>query len=203
MMFRGNAGGARGKLEASLAQLSITVCTADAGEADILLIRVLQRTRAQVLRIWPLPEVLGAETDVLFCDYAPDLPLRLPWVAGEPRAALIVLLPQADTYDVGVLNNCAPHGVVYRPYQPHAILATLVLGRSQFLYERRLRTRISRLEENLRAGRDIERAKQILMEQNQIDEEGAYRALRQRAMENHATVAEVASRIVDYPMRFR
>jgi AmiR/NasT family two-component response regulator len=133
----------------------------------------------------------------------PRPPSRLPWLAGEPRAALIILLPQTDTYDLRVLDCCAPHGLLHRPYQPHAILASLVLGRSQFLYEKRLRSRISRLEENLRAGRDIERAKQILMEQNDLDEEGAYRALRRKAMENRATVAEMASMIVDYTARFR
>lgn len=192
-----------GRLEASLAQLSVTVCTTDSTEADLLLVRTLQRTRAQVVRVWPLPRVLTFDTDVLFCDYAPDLPSRLPWLAGEARAALIVLLPQTDAYDLGVLTACAPHAVLYQPYQPHAILASLVLGRHQFLYEGRLRARIARLDENLRAARDIERAKRIIMQQQHVDEEAAYRALRQRAMNNRSTIADVASRIVDSSAGFR
>jgi AmiR/NasT family two-component response regulator len=195
--------GVEANLQASLAQLSITVCTADQTDADLLLVRTLQRTRAQVTRISPLPAKLTTETDVLFCEYAPDLAARLPWVPGEPRATLVVLLPQADTYDLNVVKTCAPNAVLHQPYQPHAVLTSLVLGRSQYLYESRLRTRIARLDENLRAVRDIERAKQILMEQDHLDEEEAYRTLRQRAMDHRATIAEVAACIVDYSARFR
>jgi AmiR/NasT family two-component response regulator len=198
MGFRpGKPAKSEGKLLASLAHLSVTLCTNDSTEAELLLVRTLQRTRARVVRIWPLPSTLTAETDVLFCEYAPDLPSRLPWLPGEPRATLIILLPQTDTYDLGVLYSCAPDAVLYRPYQSHSIIASLILGRSQFLYHGRLHDRVARLDESLRASRDIERAKQIIMEQDNIGEDAAYRALRQLAMSRRATIAEIASRIVD------
>ena len=86
---------------------------------------------------------------------------------------------------------------MYRPFQPHAILTALMLARGQFQYEKRLRTRIERLDENLRLLREIEQAKRILMQREQLSEHDAYDWMRSLAMKKRTTVAELASQIVD------
>jgi AmiR/NasT family two-component response regulator len=72
-----------------------------------------------------------------------------------------------------------------------------MLARGQFQYEKRLRTRIERLDENLRLLREIEQAKRILMEREQLSEQDAYDRMRSLAMKKRTTVVELASQIVD------
>ena len=183
-------------LRGHLANLNITVCAEPGAESEQL-VRELQRTRAAVIRQWPLPRTLSVEPDVLFCEFAPDLVARLPWNPGEPRCALVILLPQSGSYDPEAVYKCSPGAVLYRPFPPHAILTALILARGQFQYEKRLRTRIERLDETLRLLREIEQAKRILMEREQLSEQDAYDRMRSLAMKKRTTVAQLASQIVD------
>ena len=161
-----------------------------------MLIRELQRTRNRVRHVWPPPDPLPADTDVLFCDLAPGLPTRLPWLPGDPKAALVLLIPAAAP-DLELMRKSAPEALLHRPFTAPAILASLVLARSRFGYERRLRSRIEHLDMTLRAMRSVERAKVILMGARNMAEEDAYRFLRSQAMERRVSVGAVAAAIVD------
>jgi len=183
-------------LRGQVANLNITICAAPDTESEDL-IRELRRTRATVIRQWPMPRTLSVEPDVLFCEFAPDLVARLPWNPGEPRCALVVLLPQSGSYDPNAVYKCSPGAVLYRPFQPHAILTALMLARGQFQYEKRLRARIERLDENLRLLREVEQAKRILMEREQLSEQDAYRRMRSLAMKKRTTLVRLASQIID------
>jgi AmiR/NasT family two-component response regulator len=162
-----------------------------------LLIRELQRLRCIVTHVWPIPDRLPGDVDVILAAYSEMLHERLPWVPGEATAALVVLLPQRGGYDVKTLRNCGPDAVLFRPWQMHHIVAAVEIARNQYQYIKRLRSRISRLDENIRAVRDIERAKTILVETRKMSEEDAYAFLRTQAMERRVSVAALASAFVD------
>jgi hypothetical protein len=81
-----------GGLPVEVVDLDIVVA-ARRDETTEPLIRALQRARARVRQLWPLPDVLPGETDVIFCELTPDLPNRVPWIPGEPKAALVVMIP--------------------------------------------------------------------------------------------------------------
>lgn len=181
--------------EASGLDVVVAAARDASGEA---LIRELQRTRARVRHFWPPPNPLPSDTDALFCDLVPSLPARLPWLPGEPKAALVVLMPSAETaLDLDLLRKAAPEAVLHRPFTAPAILAALVLARSRFAYERRLRGRIERLDLTLRSMHSVERAKAILMGARKMQEEDAYRFIRSQAMERRISVGAVATAIVD------
>lgn len=179
-----------------LAALTIAVAARrdEDGEA---LIRELQRTRAQVRHVWPVPERLPDDADVLYCDLAPGLPDRLPWVPGEPKSALVVVLPRMPSPDLDLLYNAAPDAVLHRPFAPGAVLTSLLLAHSQFRYGQRLRGRIEKLDETLRTMRSVERAKSILMSARSMREDEAYHFLRRQAMARRVPISAVASAIVD------
>ena len=183
-------------LRGHLANLNITVCAEPGAEREQL-VRELQRTRATVIGQWPMPRTLSVEPDVLFCEFASDLVERLPWNPGEPRCALVILLPQSGSYDPDAVYKCSPGAVLYRPFQPRAILTALMLAQGQFQYEKRLKTRIERLDETLRLLREVEQAKRILMEREQLSERDAYDRMRSLAMKRRTTVAQLAAQIVD------
>ena len=173
----------------------LVVCEAD--DDGQTLLRHLQRTRAAVRHQWPAPDRIGENTDVLFCEYGPGLGSRLAWMPGEAEAALIILLPQNGRFDFHEVQVACPNAVLHRPYQPPSIDAALMIAHDQFAFFKRQKLRIQRMEENVRAMRDIEKAKQLIMMRDRIGEAEAFRILRDMAMKKRVTVASLASKLVD------
>ena len=165
-------------------------------EAGDFLIRELQRLRIVAHYILPSAEPLPADADVVFCDYEPNLSRRLPWLTGDGRAALIIILPQTDTVMTDALASATPQAVLARPFTTNAILASLVVARTAFRYEQRLRSKIERLEENLRSMRTVERAKTMLMSSKGYSDEEAYKQIRSQAMARRTSVSTLAAAIV-------
>lgn len=162
-----------------------------------LLVRELQKTRAGVRHIWPIPDQIPVDFDVVFCELCSDLPRRLPWLPGSPSTALVLVVRAGTAVDLNTLNNCAPNAVVHLPVVKDAAVTALALGRNHFLYERRLRGRIEKLDDNLRMMRSVERAKAILIETKNLSEQEAYHFLRSRAMERSLSIGAIAAMIVD------
>ena len=181
---------------AEISSLEIVVAVPRDEEGDTLA-RELLRTRSGVRRLWPLPPRLPDGVDVMFCELTPELPQCLPWVPGQPLAALVVVTPAVQMPPLKLLRNCAPHAVLHRPFTSGTVLTSLAVARAQFLYEQRLRGRIDKLDETLRSFRSVERAKNILMEERNLDEEAAYHFMRRQAMSQRVSVGAVAAAIID------
>jgi AmiR/NasT family two-component response regulator len=181
---------------AEISSLEIVVAVPRDEEGDMLA-RELLRTRSGVRRLWPLPARLPDGVDVMFCELTPELPQCLPWVPGQPLAALVVVTPAVQMPPLKLLRNCAPHAVLHRPFTTGTVLTSLAIARAQFLYEQRLRGRIDKLDETLRSFRSVERAKNILMEKRNLDEEAAYHFMRRQAMSQRVSVGAVAAAIID------
>jgi AmiR/NasT family two-component response regulator len=189
-----SGGGQAASAEISSLEIIAAVPLDNEGDA---LSRELARTRSRIRRLWPMPARLPENADVIFCELVTELPQCLPWVPGQPTAALVVVTSAVQPPDLRLLRNCAPHAVLHRPFTAGTVLTSLALGRAQFLYERRLRTRIDKLDETLRAFRSVERAKSILMQTQKLDEEEAYRFIRRQAMNRRVSITAVAAAIVD------
>jgi AmiR/NasT family two-component response regulator len=178
------------------AELNIAVIVErdDSGES---LIRELQRQRAGVRHIWPLPAQLPLQYDAIFCTLSSDLPQRIPWVPGEPSSALILVDDGKEPLNLDLIHNCASHGMLHYPATSRMIQSVLMLARESFQYERRLRGRIEKLDESLRTMRLVERAKALLVRLKNISEEDAYSFLRKQAMEKRVTIGAVAATVID------
>ena len=172
------------------------VVLAERDDQGAFLMRELQRLRVALRHVWPLPPVLPSDADVVYVDYAADLSRRLPWLPGEAKSALVVILPQVDPVDTDAVANATPDAILARPFTANAIKVSLVLARSQFRYEQRMRTKVDRLDENLRSMRTVERAKAILMSTRQLADAEAYNFIRCQAMDRRISVASVAAAIV-------
>lgn len=175
-------------------KVAVIVARDDDGER---LVRELQRLRCTVHYEWPIPSQIPSQFDAIFCALSNDLPQRLPWIPGEPASALIVVDPGEGALDLKLLHNCAPHALMHYPSTGRAVQTSLALARSHFLYERRLRGRIDKLDESLRMMRSVERAKSLLIRVKNVSEEEAYNYLRRQAMERRVTIGAVASAIID------
>ena len=167
------------------------------GEERNALVRELQRTRAAVTAVWPTPAEIPIEYDVVFCQVAGDLAKRMAWLPGRAPSALVLVSRQGQQPNLNLVEKCAPQAVLQLPGSPGAAVWTLMLARNQFLYERRLRSRIDKLDESLRTIRAVERAKSLLMEKRKMNEEEAYHFLRRTAMKRRVSVGALANAIID------
>ena len=179
---------------AEISSLEIAVAVSRDEDAEMLA-RELSRTRSRVRRVWPLR--LPEAVDVIFCELTAELPQWLPWVPGQPQAALVVVTQAVQMPQLKLLRNCSPHAVLHQPFTTGTVLTSLAVARAQFLYEQRLRTQIDKLDETLRAFRSVERAKSILMEKRNLDEEEAYHFMRRQAISQRVSVGAVAAAIVN------
>jgi AmiR/NasT family two-component response regulator len=191
----GREPGGRGRQEAALAALDIVVMTPRSAEGEML-IRELQRTRASVRHCWPAPETYPVEADVIVSELVPGLAHRLPWVPGQAKAALVVVLP-AGAPALDQLHNIAADALLPRPLAPGVVPAIVLHAHVRFAYEQRLRARIDKLDETLRGMRTIERAKAILVETRSIGQDDAYNFIRRQAMDRRVTINAVAAAIID------
>ena len=161
------------------------------------LIRELQRQRIGVRHIWPKPAQIPLQYDAIFCQLSDDLPQRIPWVPGEPSSALILVDDGKAPLNLKLIHNCAAHGMLHYPATSRMIQSVLMMAREHFQYERRLRGRIDKLDENMRTMRLVERAKALLIRLKNLSEEEAYNFLRKQAMEKRVTIGAVAAAVID------
>jgi len=183
-------------LQQRLSRLAIAAfCEPGPGTAEI--IRHLQRNRATIRNNWPLREGMAADADLVICDYAAGLAKSLPWPPGEAEAALLVVLPAGAQYDLAELQGICADAVLHRPASAQTIDTAVMLALDHAYYVKRLKARIARMEDNLRAVRSIERAKQLLMSLHKIDDAKAFQMLRDLAMQKRVTVASLADGLVD------
>ncbi len=177
-------------------RLNLTVIT-EPDEQGLELMRQLQRTRARVEHRWPVPERIGENTDLVLCEFVPDLSRRYVWMPGEAEAAVVVLLPASGQTNLAGVKGVLPDAVLHRPYRPDAISMALIVAWDHFSNMRRQRNRIARLDENVRSLRQIERAKHIIMRRKNLSEINALNEIRDMAMAQRVSIATLAAQLVD------
>ncbi|CCB66784.1 conserved protein of unknown function [Hyphomicrobium sp. MC1] len=178
-----------------LHELRVIVETEVEDQLDLLM-RELKKLRMDVRLVNRHAGTLPTDAEIIFCDYSPNLERRLPWSIGEATAALVIMLPQTEPFSSAMLEAVTPDAVLARPFTANAVKASVIMGLSQFRYERRLRSKAAKLEENLRAMRAIERAKTIVMNMRSVSSEEAYQYIRSQAMARRVPVSNIAEAIV-------
>ena len=160
-------------------------------------IRELQKTRAEVKPVWPCPDIISSNYDIVFSELVDHLPSRIDSLPGLPGFALVIIIPQGSQADLKMLENCAPHATIHLPANDQAVAAAITVARSHYLYENRLRKRIQQLDDNLISIKNIERAKILLMQQMNLSEHEAHKHMQRQAMQRRITVSAVAKTIID------
>ena len=156
------------------------------------LARELRRHGGRVEHLWPPPDRLTEPPDLLFLVLDDETQPLAASLVESPRTAVIGLLGRAE-FRPGAL----PHALLFKPFEPSAIAATVAVALGNFGYQRRLLGKVAKLEETLRSMRKVERAKAILMERRRIDEQTAYAFLRDQAMKKRVPIGVIASSVID------
>ena len=123
--------------------LSIAVIAKRDDHGEVL-IREIQKTRAQVQHIWPVPEDIPTEFDIVFCELVEDLPSRFKGMPDSAQVTLIVVIPASGTMNRKALENSVPHAVIHLPCRAEEVLSAMIVALSHYQYTRRLRQRIEK-----------------------------------------------------------
>jgi AmiR/NasT family two-component response regulator len=178
--------------EADFAHLKVLVVHPRDRDGETLL-RQLQRLGCSVTHRWPPDGPLDG-ADVLICLVQEGCRAMLE---PPPTAAVIGIADVSAGSSLRRLGQFNLHAAVAKPIDPRTLLTALVVSRNNFRYERRLLTKISKLEETLRSARKVERAKAILMERRNMEEPEAYAFLRSQAMRKRVPVGVIAAAVID------
>jgi AmiR/NasT family two-component response regulator len=140
----------------------------------------------------------GADVVVAWDPY-PASGLLAALASLQQHAPLPVLL-FTDDADAGTLEAALSSGVhayVVKGYDAARLRPLLQLARARFERESALRTAHAELSERYEERKLVERAKGILMREQQVSEDEAFRQLRQASMHGHERVGQVSRRVID------
>lgn len=163
-------------------------------DADgVALTRQIKRIGCQVETIWPAPAVLPPREAAFFLiGDTPDI----SWLGTGPDTALIAILGSESPTVLKALIDSNAQGVLIKPLRPAGVLSALVLALSLRGYEQRLLGKVTKLEENLKSRREIERATRIIMETRKLSEGDAYQFIRKQATAKRVSIAAIAASVI-------
>ena len=160
------------------------------------LVAHLKRLGCEVRAIWPLPPTLPPDVDTVFLE-VDDLHLEhaLAIIDSQQPAIIAIATYESPTALQAIIDLNA-HGVISKPLRPLGILTQFALARYRQSYERRLASKVLKLEETLKGRRLVDKAVSALQSMNGLDEAAAYKLLRDQATARRLPMAAIAASIV-------
>ena len=164
-------------------------------EGDAL-IDQLKRIGCNVRGLWPPPPEIPRDVDTVFhlveTAETPDFTAS----ATDDGPTFVAIIDYENPTVLKRLLDSNAHGVVNKPIRSFGILSSLVLARSAHGYARRLQGKVQKLEETLKARRDVDKAVKILVTLKKIGETEAYELIRQQATQKRLSMAQIATTII-------
>jgi AmiR/NasT family two-component response regulator len=159
----------------------------------------LNRIGCQVQTNWPPPAEIPPNTDVVFVFLRPIVEgdIVLNWDADDPPAVLIAIVDYENPIIVEKVLRLRAQAVIGLPLRTFGILANVLLSVNNHRREKRLRLRVERMGAKLKAHRDIDKAKSILMAAHKVSEQVAYETLREQAMNKRTTIEAIAMAVIN------
>lgn len=163
------------------------------------LLRHLERIGCRVETRWPPPRDIPSDVDFVFLAVRPIVEgeIDFDWNAEDPPAVLIAVVDYENPVVVAKVLDLKAQAVIGLPLRPFGVLANLLLSLTNHKREQRLKSHVKRLSAKLKAKRDIDRAKSILISTHRISEERAYEIIREQAMNKRTTIEAIASSIIN------
>jgi len=184
------------RLYEDLRSISVVVVYPPGEDRDVLLEQI-KRIGCRLTIVWPFPPTPPVGADVVMFQVSQELEGSSGWRATEVSSTLIALSDYESPTNLKLLLDTHAHGVITRPFRSSGILSTLVLARSAQGFQGRLQSKVRKLEETIKARRQIEKALRVLMDDQGMNEQQAYEHMRSRATSLRLTVAEVSSMIIE------
>ena len=164
------------------------------------LVEHLRRIGCIVDANWPMPDgpSPNAQLVMLVVDYEQrDLIRRFVKSEGEASAALIAIVDYENSATLQVVLECGALAVVEKPIRLFGLLTNVILARTLWLERQEMHRKLRKLENKITGVQKIQRAKAILMQSQALNEEDAYKTIRQQAMTKRISMEEMANAIIN------
>lgn len=169
-------------------------------DADgVSLIEHLQRIGCVATCVWPIPSINTPAPDliVLAVDHDMREPLRQLCrrnQASPPTVIAVVSYENPSTLQL--VLEIGAHAVIERPIHPFGLLTQLVVARSLWLQQQENHAKAQKLERKLAGIQSLHRARLILMMNQKLSEDEAYKTIRRHAMTNRIALEDAATAII-------
>lgn len=165
-------------------------------EEGASLVDQLRRLGCEISLAWPPPAALPPDVDTLFIQLDDAEVAHLLPSIEESEPAVIAIVAYESPTSLKAIVDFNAHGVLSKPLRPRGVLTQFALARYRRGYEGRLTAKINKLEETMKGRRTVEKAVRLLTELNRIDEDAAYKLLRDRATAARVPMTSVAESVV-------
>jgi AmiR/NasT family two-component response regulator len=169
-------------------------------DEGVELVEHLRRIGCTVEAQWPIPDTFSPTADVvlLTIDYeSRDDLLRLLRGQQDQKPTLIAVVGYESPSTLQLVLESGALAVIERPIRPFGLLTNLMMARNLWMERRETAKRLRKVERKLSGIQNIQKAKSILMEKQELSEESAYQRLRQQAMAKRITVEDMAIAIIN------
>ncbi len=116
---------------------------------------------------------------------------------GENRIAVIMMTAYNDRQFVDKAGEFGALGYLVKPIDEKSLTPTIEIALRRLRELRELKTAVASQEKKLEERKTIEKAKGILIKNNSITEDEAYKYLRTISMNKRKSIVEVAKIIID------
>lgn len=165
-------------------------------EDGAALVDHLRRLGCDVKAIWPAPAAIPGDVDAVFVQVGETADDGLVSLMENTGAAVIAIVTYESPTSLKAIIDLNAHGVITKPLRQLGVLTQFALARYRVSYESRLANKVRKLEETLKGRRTIEKAVKILTEMNGVEEEAAYKLIRDQATSKRVAIVSVAESIV-------
>jgi AmiR/NasT family two-component response regulator len=165
-----------------------------------LMLDQLKRIGCRTEAHWPPPKSLPNHADIVFAAISRDHHSALMAMlrkGGAPQPAVIAVVDYENPAMLQLVLESGALAVVSKPVRPFGILTNLVIARDAWLQMQELNGKIRKLESRLAGQKKVAKAKSILMENQGISEQAAYRTIRAQAMAKRIPIEEMAVAIIN------
>ncbi|GLK77285.1 transcription antitermination regulator [Methylopila jiangsuensis] len=164
------------------------------------LVAQIRRIGCEVEAVWPPPEKLRQDADVVFMLFRQDgfthVLLKALAESGS-QASLIAIVEFESPAVIEAVARAGAVSIVTKPIRAFGLLTSLVLSRTISAKEKNLIDRARKLESKLEGFRRMEKAKAILISRKGFSEQEAYDTIRMRAMSARVSMDVVCATIID------
>ncbi len=159
----------------------------------------LRRIGCMPQLIWPVPEQLPRQTDIVLVaivDHQRAALQNLFRTMVSPAPTILAIVSYEDPATLQLVLESGAMAVIGRPIKPFGLLTNLAIARNIWPQTQSLARDARRFKRKVKGDQAVNRAKTILMARDGLDEDQAHRSLRARAMARRLPIEALAQEII-------
>ena len=169
-------------------------------DADgVSLIEHLQRIGCVATSVWPIPSVHAPAPDLIVLAVDHDTRHSLRQLCRRNQASpptVIAVVGYENPSTLQLVLEIGAHAVIERPIHAFGLLTQLVVARSLWQQQQENTARTQKLERKLAGLQCLHRARLILMTDQKLSEDEAYKTIRRHAMSHRVALQDAAAAII-------